>query len=345
MGVWYTTREDVMSALDFKETSRDYTQIDRAIETASRAVESLCHRVFYPTLTTRYKDWPNVSGGNSYRLWLDTDEVISLSELASGGVVITTDNYLLRPADGPPYTYIELDRAGSGTFGNSASGQDDISMTGVFGYRIAESAVATSSASVDSTQTSLVVSNSAAVGVGQLLRIDSERMTVAGKSQALTGATLTGTVTAQLNTTSIPITGAAVYAGEVILVGSEKMKVLDVAGSNLIVKRAWDGSVLAAHSAADVVYAPRDLTVVRAGLGTTGAAHNSASTVYRFDFPSLVISYTLALAITQIQNEQAGMARTVGSGDNQREASGRGLAIIREDCYAAHGRKARMRAV
>lgn len=345
MGVWYISREDVMSALDFKETSRDYTQIDRAIESSSRAAESLCHRVFYPWTGVRYKDFPNVSGSYSYRLWLDTDEVISLSELASGGVTIEPGDYFLRPQDGPPYTFIELNHSSGGSFGNGATNQNDISLEGVFGYRIAETTVATLSSSVDSTQTSLAVSNSAAVGTGQLLRIDSERVTVAAKSQVATGATLTGSVTAQLNVTSLPITGAAVYTGEVILVGSEKMRVMDVAGANLIVKRAWDGSVLAAHSPADVVYAPRTLTVVRAELGTTGAAHNSASSVYRFDFPGLVIAYTLALAITQVQNEQAGMGRTVGSGDNQREASGRGLAGIKNDCYSAHGHKVRMRAV
>src|SRR5690606_22447868 len=56
---WYTTRETVKAALDYKETARNDAQVDRAIESASRAVEGLLHRRFYPETATRYFDWPN----------------------------------------------------------------------------------------------------------------------------------------------------------------------------------------------------------------------------------------------------------------------------------------------
>lgn len=54
----YATREEVKSALDIKQTARNNDQVDRAIDSASRAVEGLLHRVFYPTFDTRYVDWP-----------------------------------------------------------------------------------------------------------------------------------------------------------------------------------------------------------------------------------------------------------------------------------------------
>jgi tRNA U54 and U55 pseudouridine synthase Pus10 len=53
MGIAYATREDVMTALAFNETARLNTVVDRACQSASRSLESLCHRVFYPTIDSR----------------------------------------------------------------------------------------------------------------------------------------------------------------------------------------------------------------------------------------------------------------------------------------------------
>jgi hypothetical protein len=61
--------------------------------------------------------------------------------------------------------------------------------------------------------------------------------------------------------------------------------------------------------------------------------------------PPLVRSLSLAEAINLLQQDQAAWARTVGSGDNEREAGGRALRDLRDQAYTAHGRKARSRAV
>ncbi|MGW5467687.1 hypothetical protein [Streptomyces chartreusis] len=337
------------SALDLKETARNNGQIDRAIESASRSVEGLCHRTFYPQTTTRYFDWPGEQTARSYRLWLDTNEVISVSTLTSGGNIITASDYDLRRSDDlsePPYTRIEIDLSGSASFSAGATFQRSIAVTGLFGYRDDQTTLGVTVEALDASETGVDVdaATSCAVGVGSLLRIDSERLIVTGRSLLSTGQTLQTPMTAQNNNETVAVTDSTQYAvGEVITLDAERMLIVDIAGNSLIVKRAWDGSTLAPHTGS-TIYAPRTLTVTRGALGTTPASHNTASAVTRWDPPGLVSQLTVAEALNDLLQNSSGYARVVGSGENEREMSGRGLRDIRSRTFAAYGR-VRMEAV
>jgi len=156
----------------------------------------------------------------------------------------------------------------------------------------------------------------------------------------------TVSVTASAGDTTIGVTtGTTFFVGETILIDAEKMLIVDIASNNLIVKRAWDGSVLAAHSQNASIYAPRTLTVTRGALGTTAAAHDTAAAITVWVVPGLVRQLAIAEAMTALQQEGSAYGRVVGSGDNQREASGKGLADLREQVYTRYGRKVRARAV
>jgi hypothetical protein len=350
VSIWYATREDVKDALDAKETARANSKIDRAIGAASTAVEGLCHRRFYPEQASRSWDWPNGQGAAAWRLWLDDNELISLTSLTSGGRPLDLEDVLLRRSDGrdePPYTHIELNIGSNATFGGGPTSQRDITVTGLFGYRNDETTLGTHGG-ITSGATTLTVDalTSATVGVGSVLRLDDERVTVTARSMATTGQTLTAPVDAQMKTTTIPVADGSAFAeGELILVDGERCKVDEIAGNTLIVRRAADGSTIAAHDAATPVYAPRSLRLRRGMLGTTAAAHTAGGSVVRWDPPALVNELTIAQATTNLLQGAAGYARTVGSGEGTREAAGRGLAAIRDDTYTAHGRKARSRAV
>ena len=95
-----------MSASDIKASAYATAAIDAACESASRRVEKLTHRIFYPAVGTRYRDWPNDQDARYGRLWLDQDELISLTSLESPeGTAIDTDDVLLEPnGSGPPLT-------------------------------------------------------------------------------------------------------------------------------------------------------------------------------------------------------------------------------------------------
>ena len=345
MGIWYTTREAVKSALDVKLTARSDAQVDRAIESASRAVEGLLHRRFYPERRTMTFDWPNSQHARPWRLWLDANELVDVDVLMVAGEEIPSSDYFLRPDDGPPYTRLEIDLDSSAAFSAGGTHQRAISITGLYGYRADESPSGTLTEALDSSETSVDVSDSAAIGVGDILRVGTERMVVTGKAMASTAQTLQDPLTTSNADATVQVTdGTAFQVDEVVLLDAERMLIVDIGGNNLIVKRAWDGSVLAAHTGS-TIYAPRTLAVQRGALGTTAASHDSGASIARHEVPGLVRELCEAEAINTLRQRQSGYARVAGSGDNQREVAGRALRDIRDQAYTAYGRKARIRGV
>lgn len=346
----YCTREDLKGALDFKTTARANAAIDRAVQAGARAVDSLCHRRFYPEQATRLWDWPNGQRARPWRLWLDQNEVISVTSVTSGGVVIPLSNVLLEPNQyGPPYNRIELDISTTSGFVGGSTHQRDIAISGLFGYRDDESAIGATASALDAVQTIVTVDGpaSAQLGVGSLLRIDDERVLVTGRTMAVTSQTLAADIDAQAKTVTVTVANSSSYApDEVLLIDGERMLIVDIAGNTLIVKRAWDGSTIATHTTGAAIYAPRTLTLTRAALGTTAATHTSTATVQRFDPPALVRLLALAEAINVVLQEQAGWFRTASGGtSSSREASLDALKSLREQTYNEHGRKARLRGV
>ncbi len=346
----YATREEIKAELDVRETARSNARIDRVLDDASRAVEDLCHRPhFYPVIATRYFNWPNAQSGTSWRLWLDDSELISVTTLTSGGTTIGASDYFLEPnRSGPPYNYLEIDLGSGSAFGGGDTHQRDIAITGLWGYRDDETTLSATAEALDASGTGIDVdaATSAAVGVGSLLRIDSERVIVTGRSQLDTGQNLGGNLTAANNNVSVSVSSGAAYAiDEVILIDSEKMRIDEIAGNTLTVTRAWDGTTLAAHTSGADIYAPRTLTVTRGALGTTAATHTTSAIVYRWDPPGPVRQMCIGEALTSLLQGRSGYARTAGSGEWERETTGRGLKDLRERVYASHGRKARVRSV
>lgn len=339
MGVWYATREDVKSALDSKETARNNGQIDRAIEAVSRLIDRKLHRRFYPEQDTRYFRYPAEWQGRSWRLWLDDDEVISVSALTSGGTALSPSDYFLEPVNfGPPYTHIEINLDGNAAFSSGGTPQRSIAVTGLFGNADDEAPAGALAEALDDSETEVDVTDSAAIGIGQLIRVDSERMIVTGRRALTTGQTLQADLTASAADVTVAVTTGSAYAvDELILVDSERMRIVEIAGNNLTVKRAFDGTVLAAHTTGATIYAGRTLTVERGALGTTAATHDTAAAVRKHTPPGLIRQLTVAECLNELLGEGA------GGGANSPDM--RYLKDLREQVRDTYGRKARVRAV
>jgi hypothetical protein len=324
MGVRYCTREAVKTATDQAATARMNARVDDAIESASRTIDRAMHRTFWPQTDTRYKDWPPASRSRSWVLWLDEDELISLTTLTAGGVTIPAPDYLLRPDTGPPFNRVEISLDSSSAWSSGTTHQRAVSLTGVFGYGADETAAGALAEALDVSETGVDVTDSAAVGVGDLLRVDSERLLVTGRSLLTTGQT--GSLTASNADRALTVaSGAAFTVGELLTLDAERVLVEDVAGTTLVVSRAADGTTLAAHTTA-TIYAPRTLTVQRGAAGTTAATHLTAAALYRHVPPGPISTLCRALAVCELQQDASAWARTAGSGDNEREVSGKGLA-------------------
>lgn len=353
MGIWYTTIEAVRTALDVAETARSDARIAACIESASRSIDGhepgggLLHRRFYPERRTQTFDWPDGSYSRSWRLWLGAHELVSAESIIVAGRTLDPAEYFLRPDDGPPFNRIEINLADDAAFASTSTHQRAISVTGVYaGCETVEAQAATLAVGIDAAALTVDVSDSSAIGTGSVLRVDNERMIVTRRGMLDTGRDLAGDLTASAADTLVPVgPGAAVTPDEVILIDAERMRVVDVAGNSLVVKRAWDGSVLAAHTVGASVFALRRLTVTRGALGTTADTHAAGATVQLLVYPGLVSELATAEALTMLLQGQSGYARTVGSGDNERESFARGLRDLRDRAYAAHGRQARTGAV
>lgn len=325
MGVWYATRDQVLRALDTTPPLAEAARIDRLIEAASRNIERITHRIFYPL--TAAKTLGPFTGGD--RLWLNAD-LQSISSLTEDGTAVSASNYALQPRQyGPPYNRIDLEVAISG----------DIIVTGVWGFSADEAVAGALAEADDGSETDLNVTDSGKIGIGDLILIGTERMIVTDKALLDTTADLNANLTASDAETTIAFDGAGTpLAGEEITIDSERMFIESVAGTNLIVRRATSGSVLAAHTDGAAIYAPRTLTVARAQAGTSAASHSSADAITKNVPPGLINELCIAEVLAAREQELSGYGRNIGQGEGTMEFSGRALAALRDQVVQQYQR-------
>lgn len=331
------TREKVQRALDQASSVRNNSRIDDAIAAATEDVEGATHRRWYPTTATRYPRSRQIEGDT---LWLNSMEfeLLSLTAFTVAGTSYAQAVDYRLEGEGPSYERLKLLTGSSATFSIEPF---DMILTGEFGSSNRTRAAGSLAANINASVTSMTISDSgpAGIGVGDLVTIGTERVIVTEKSLVYIGATVTGAVAASNGATTIPVSdGTLVKLGEVITVGGERMFVEDIAGSNLIVRRGWAGSVLETHANTDAVFAPRVCTIERAATGSTAASHTAGDVLYRNDPPPLVQEAALAYALVHLEQSKAAYGRVVGSGDNAREAGGRGLKQIEDELIRRHGR-------
>lgn len=338
-----------MFGLDFHPTARTITLVDRAIQAAASDTYGICHRRFFPEDGVKVFDWPNYQYAYPWRIWFEQYDLVSATQVTSGGNTIPLNEIFFEPADkeaNEPYTYMELNRSTTASFGQGSTPQHDVAITGTWGYTAETAGAGTLAAAVtDTTGTTVTVSDGSLVGVGNVVVVDAERMLVADRAFASTGVTLAGPglETASAADTQLTVGSSNVFGvGEVIRIDQEQMFITDqLDATDYVVKRAWNGTTLATHSASTTIYASRLLTVTRGALGTTAATHTNGVAVARYVPPGLIHELNVALAENNVLQATSGYARTVGTGDYVRNASGSGLADITLRAVARYGRKAR----
>jgi hypothetical protein len=364
----YATREQVRRALDVQQPAYADTIIDRKLQSASAAVDRLCMRKFFPLLTTYHWDWPNYQYSYPWQVWFDQRELAADPANAPGGQIITgsflptpipitTGQYILLPEGGPPYTHIQLRRDTNAAFGYNTTPQWDIGITGYFGYWLQTEVAGTLAAAITTaSQTSVQVGPNSLIDAGSTLIAGSERMLVTDNQYVNTGVSPTSGCTsasASDNTMAVP-DGTKFAPQEVILLDSEWMLIQTIVANNLIVKRAYSGSVLATHSLPNI-YAKRQLTVTRGFLGTTAATYAINAPVSVDLYPELVSDLTVAEAIIGLIQEPQGYANqqqatwygqtTRGQGQQRETFPGAGIQDLRSQVCQAYGRQVRTRVI
>jgi hypothetical protein len=296
--VSYATREQVQTQLEILSTARAGSVIDSKLQAASRGIESLCHRRFYPAKETRYFDWPNHQYADSWQLFLGDNDLISITTLTAGGVVIPSTDYILRRADNkaePPYTYIEIDTSTNSVFQSGTTFQKSIAINGLWGYNDVDTSVVTGAIYAPALYTDQVVyispyAGTWDIGTNDVIKCGTELMIVKSRAMlAIGGQALTTVLTASVSDKTVGVTSGSAYAiGSTLLIGAERIRVDDIAGNNLVVTRTYDGTALTTHAISEAVYALQTYTLQRGALGTIAEGHIASSYVYTYKCPSLV---------------------------------------------------------
>mgnify|MGYP000559378635 CR=1 FL=1 len=343
---WFCTRERVARALDADHTAYRTGQIDQAIDAGARLIEAQLHwQDIAPTRATHSFDWPNTQTARAWRLWLDNQGLISFTAVTTGGQAITP---LAEPVnEGPPYTSLNIDLAGSSSWQAGTTWQRSIGVAGLWGLgddRAPAGALAEALETVGETEVD--VTDGSLVGVGTILRAGTEDMIVTGRAWLDSGQNPTGSMAADTAVSSFAVAdGTQLHAGENVILDAEEMRVHAVTGNTVIVERAVNGTVLGAHTTASDVYVPRRLTVARGAQGSTAITHLIGATLTAWDPPALIEALNVAVAMDQIEQELGAYSREIRSGDSAAPATGSGLEAKWTAARNAHGRQARVGAI
>lgn len=350
----YASREALALALDRGLTVRSIEGLDRALYAGADTIEQELERVFWPWYGTRTFDIPaddTSTNTPSWRLWLAPHDLISLESLTVAGAAVSLSNVQLRPDNrvNAPARWLELDRASSASFHDGGAGsQRRASGVGLWGWSDESRRAGTVAAAVDTDDLTLDLDTAptvgvSAVGVGHLIKINSERMVVEDRAITDTGVNLAADLAATTSNTmptSVGVTsGLAFAAGEIIAVDGEWMLVERIVGNTLHVRRGYASTPVASHANGADIYAYRRLQVARAAAGTTAGSHADGDAVTRWVAPPAIEALNIALAQEIAVQEGAAYARTVGAGDNEREARAHGLAAAwkRARAYSRKG--------
>lgn len=342
----YASREDVKRAASSLSTAYDDTRLDRALAAATRTVESDLHQIFYPLHTTRYFRWPSSSPTRPWKLWLGPSEVISVDSITvnNGADTLSVNDYFLEPSEsGPPYDSIEIDLSSAAVFSSSTTPQRAIAVTGTFsGDPGTDDAAGLLSAGVNASVTAWTTSDGSKLGVGSWVLCGTEYVIVTAIAMTTTSTTLGGSGLAS-SAAAVTLTvadGTVYHPGEILLIGAERLLVQGTTATTVIVKRAFDGTVLAAHNSGDTIYALRALTVQRGSFGSTAASHSTNDPLYVHRPPGLIQEYTIALAQVQVGAGLSGYATSTRGGESAN--TGRGgsseLSDLAERVRSAYGR-------
>jgi hypothetical protein len=317
----YCTLEQVKAAVNVTAPSYVDSQIVREISAASSIIDADMKRpqaCFWPVTDTRYFDWLDHQYSLTWRLWLNGNDLAAApTSVLSGGVDITSGVLARNGTDDsiPPFHYLEVNLASDVSFMATDSYQRAISVTGLYLACPPTEAAGGTLAAVNTSATSAVCSNGAALGVGSVIRVDTERMLVTDKQPTASGQTLQADLAATNAANTVAVSnGAVFFNGEVLTIDGEQMLITAVAGNNLLVKRAQLGTPLAQHTTGATVYVSRQLTLTRAALGTTAASHAANAPIAVHQVPAAVQTLALAETLRLLGIERAGYTMVIERG-------------------------------
>lgn len=279
------------------------------IQKASDYIQREAGYDFLPVIETR--TFPG--SGEARLIVMDCLRVSAILTIDSDGdtdETLESDDWELTPFNGlwtdGPHTTIR--RKDGGTFSSSLR----VQVTGVWGlYDVTEELGET--VSQDASQTTLTVDDGSNVSVGMVVQVEDEYEFVSGWGSPTTATSeLANGVQSTENVLSVD-DGSEFNEGEVILLGTEKLRINLINGNDLAVVRGWDETSQQEHNTGDTIKVYRTFTVERGIHGSSAAAHTSKA-LSRVKAPESVNYLAIEMASLMAQKAKTGFAGQAGSG-------------------------------
>lgn len=272
--------------------------IDDAIEASAQDITSAPLRRIHPieNHTVKY-DWPPKDKSRNNILWFNDVDVLEINSLKIDGTLIDPNDYILHPYNvDKPYRWVELKDSSGKVFTSSADRQHAIEINATTGYdnTMVKDGIISSVLDADD---NLVKMTSCDVGVGSLLKINSEWVNVIDRFWSQTMDILTEDADSQSNVITLTIASLGAYMpGEVIRIGQEIMRVESYSeySGDLMVQRAVHGSPLSNLKKGSVIERQDLYKLERAVLGSNLTSHAIQTDVYRWKVPPLINQLAIA---------------------------------------------------
>ena len=190
----------------------DDAKLLHLLQSVSRAIDSYCRRHFYVATQTRYYDGDAgtiyvtdqyTERTGEYLARLNVHDLLSITSIkmdsngdASYEDTLVATDYILYPYDGYPKTRIDMDLR-QGDYGSWAKGQQAIQIVGSWGYGDGQNASPVidsgcTATAASTTATTVTVSDTSLLEVGQNVLLGTERMYVRALPTSTSGTVYRG---------------------------------------------------------------------------------------------------------------------------------------------------------
>ena len=308
----FCTVNDLLN--DPQPPAGDVAILLKEIQAASRTILQEIGE-FIPVSETRKFRGNQATGGVS-RLFVPP--LLGLTGLiVNDDTNLAATDYILQPGErhwrNGPYSEIDVDPDAANLSAWSTE-QDSVEIPGRWGlYEETEVTGAILGDAQTDSGTVLQVSDSSKLSPGAVPLVGTEQELITGYAAPIAAVTtLNGAIDATQETILLT-NGALVNVDEILRIGLEQMRILDISTHTCYVQRHWNKTFSAAHTTGANVDVYRKFNVIRGVNGTTAAAHLISAAVSRYIVPADVLFLCKEIAILMLNKATTGYAGRTGN--------------------------------
>lgn len=243
--------------------------------------------------------------------------LLSVTSLVNDSVSLTSDEYILKPVGGHwdhgPYSCIEIDPDATSLAMWSTDSDGIVIGARIAKYDATETLSATLGAAIASdSATSMRVSDGAAVSPGMVLLIGTEWVFVKATGTPVSAVTTLGAALDAKDEIITVADGSLLHVGEIIRMGVEQARVLDINSNTVALQRGWNKTTKTTHAINSNVDVYRNFTIERGVNGSTAATHADASVISRQLVPDDVKGLARKIATRMLKDASSGYSGRVG---------------------------------